>query len=92
VDRLTAGVVVQPDALAEQDRRDVEIDLVDQSQFEQLTADGRPVHFEVLAAGRFQPIRTASARPQFRNVTPSAGVASSGWWVSTKIGPSQAPL
>src|SRR5213082_1875134 len=37
------------------------------------------------------PIRTASAGPQFRNVTPSAGFASSGWWVSTKIGPSQAP-
>src|SRR5438067_7560200 len=37
------------------------------------------------------PIRTASAGPQFRNVTPSAGLASSGWWVSTKIGPSQAP-
>jgi pimeloyl-ACP methyl ester carboxylesterase len=29
--RLTAGVVVQPDALAEQDRCDVEVDLVDQS-------------------------------------------------------------
>ena len=51
-DRRTAGVVVQPDALAEQDRRDVEIDLVDQSQFEQLTADGRREHLEVLAAGR----------------------------------------
>jgi hypothetical protein len=36
-------------------------------------------------------IRTASAGPQLRNVTPSAGVASSGWWVSTKIGPCQAP-
>ena len=37
------------------------------------------------------PIRTASAGSQLRNVTPSAGVASSGWWVSTKIGPCQAP-
>jgi Phage integrase family len=37
------------------------------------------------------PIRTASAGLQFRNVTPSAGVASSGWWVNTKSGPSQAP-
>src|SRR5204863_593187 len=37
------------------------------------------------------PIRTASAGSQFRNVTSSAGVASSGWWVSTKIGPCQAP-
>ena len=40
-DRLTAGVVVQPDALAEQDRCDVQVDLVDQPQFEKLTADGR---------------------------------------------------
>jgi hypothetical protein len=31
-DRRTAGVVVQPDALAEQDRRDMEVDLVDQPQ------------------------------------------------------------
>src|SRR5215213_11638074 len=37
------------------------------------------------------PTRTASWGPQFRNVTPSAGFASSGWCVSTKIGPSQAP-
>jgi len=36
--RLTAGVVVQPDALAEQDRCDVEVDLVDQSV---PAADGR---------------------------------------------------
>jgi hypothetical protein len=31
-DRLAAGVVEQPDTLAEQDRGDVEVDLVDQSQ------------------------------------------------------------
>jgi len=31
---------------------DVQVDLVDQSQFEELTADGRREHFEVLAAGR----------------------------------------
>ena len=37
------------------------------------------------------PIRTASAGPQLRKVTSAAGVASSGWWVSTKIGPCQAP-
>ena len=55
VDRLTAGVVVQPDALAEQDRRDVQVDLVDQSQLEELATDRRREHFEVLAAGRFQP-------------------------------------
>jgi hypothetical protein len=35
-DRLASGVVVQPDALAEQDRDDVQVDLVDQAQFEQL--------------------------------------------------------
>ena len=50
--RLAAGVVVQPDALAEQDRHDVQVDLVDQSQLEQLTADGGREHLEVLAAGR----------------------------------------
>jgi len=54
-DRLTAGVVVQPDALAKQDWCDVQVDLVDQSQFEKLTADGRREHFEVLAADRLQP-------------------------------------
>jgi hypothetical protein len=54
-DRLAAGVVVQPDALAEQDRHDMEVDLVDQSQLEQLTADGGREHLEVLAAGRRQP-------------------------------------
>ena len=36
-------------------------------------------------------IRTASAGPQSRNVTSSAGTASSGWWVSTKIGPCHFP-
>jgi hypothetical protein len=51
-DRLAAGVVIQPDALAEQDRQDVQVDLVDQSQLEQLTADGGREHLEVLAAGR----------------------------------------
>src|SRR6516162_10008533 len=54
-DRLAAGVVVQPDALSEQDRHDVEVDLVDQSQLEKLTADGGREHLEVLAAGRRQP-------------------------------------
>jgi hypothetical protein len=44
-----------------------------------------------LPSAAASPIRTASAGPQFRNVTPSAGTASSGWWVSTKIGPCQAP-
>ena len=39
-DRLTAGVVVQPNALAEQERCDMQVDLVDQPQLERLTADG----------------------------------------------------
>ena len=50
-DRLAAEVVVQPDAVAEQDRHDVQVDLVDQSQLEQLAADGRREHLEVLTAG-----------------------------------------
>jgi len=54
-DRLAAGVVVQPDAVAEQDRHDVQVDLVDQPQFEKLTADGGREHLEVLAVGRRQP-------------------------------------
>jgi hypothetical protein len=54
-DRLAAGVVVQPDAVAKQDRHDVQVDLVDQSQLEQLTADGGREHLEVLAVGRRQP-------------------------------------
>jgi hypothetical protein len=37
-ERLSAGVVIQPDALAEQDRCDVQVNLVDQAQFEKLTA------------------------------------------------------
>ena len=54
-DRFAAGVVVQPDALAEQDRQDVQVDLVDQSQLEKLAADGGREHLEVLAVGRRQP-------------------------------------
>jgi hypothetical protein len=54
-DGLTAGVVIEADALAEQDRCDVQVDLVDQPLFKELTADGRREHFEVLAAGRLQP-------------------------------------
>jgi hypothetical protein len=53
--RLATGVVVQPDPVAEQDRHDVQVDLVDQSQLEQLTADGGREDLEVLAAGRRQP-------------------------------------
>ena len=33
----------------------MQVDLVDQSQFEKLTADGRREHFEVLTAGHRQP-------------------------------------
>ena len=73
-DRLAAGVVAQPDALAEQDRCDVQVDLVDQSQFEKLTADGGrgegTSRFFPPAAS--SPICTASAGTQLSNVTPSA--------------------
>jgi hypothetical protein len=67
--RLAAGVVVQPDALAEQDRHDVQVDLVDQSQLEQLAADGGREHLEVLAAGRRQrdPHGLGRAAAQERN-------------------------
>jgi hypothetical protein len=68
--RLAAGVVVQPDTLAEQDRHDVQVDLVDQSQLEQLTADGGREHLEVLAAGCRQPDpdRLSRAAVQERDV------------------------
>jgi hypothetical protein len=52
----------------------VQVDLVGQSQAEKLTADGGRERFEVLSAGRLQPIRTASAGTQLRNVTPSADI------------------
>jgi hypothetical protein len=68
--RLAAGVVVQPDALAEQDGHDVQIDLVDQSQLKQLTTDGGREHLEVLAVGRRQPDphRLSRAAVQERDV------------------------
>src|SRR6476469_1944023 len=53
-DRVASGVVVEPDALAEQDRCHVQVDFVDQPEFEELTADRRREHFEVLAASRLQ--------------------------------------
>jgi hypothetical protein len=53
-DRLAAGVVVQPDAVAEQDRCDVQVDLVDQPELEKLAADRGREHLDVLAAGRRQ--------------------------------------
>lgn len=40
-DRYTAGVVVEPDPRAEQHRRNVQVDLVDQPQLEKLSSDGR---------------------------------------------------
>jgi hypothetical protein len=52
-DRLAAGVVVQPDAVAEQNRHDVQVDLVDQSQLEKLTADSGQEPRGVLA--RYRP-------------------------------------
>jgi hypothetical protein len=69
----------------------VEVDLVDQSQVEQLPADGGREHLEVLAAGRVQPdpYRLGWAAVEEGDVV--GGVASSGWWVSRKIGPCQAP-
>src|SRR5215469_15206735 len=53
-DRLAAGIVVQPDAVAEQNRRDVYVDLVDQAEPEKLRTDGGREHPEILAAGRGQ--------------------------------------
>ena len=74
--RLAAGVVVQPGALAEQDRHDVQVDLVDQSQLEQLAADSGREHLEVLAVGRRQPDphRLSRAAVQERDVVRGHGV------------------
>ncbi len=48
-------VVEQPDPVAEQHRRDVRVDLVDQSALEELPADRGREDLEVLAAGGLQP-------------------------------------
>jgi hypothetical protein len=71
--RLAAGVVVQPDALAEQDRCDVQVDLVDQSQFEQLTADRGREHLQVPAAGRRQRDPHRLGRPTVQERDPVGG-------------------
>lgn len=44
-----------------------------------------------LPSAASSPIRTASATSQLRNVTPAAGRASCGWWVSANTGPRHAP-
>src|SRR5438045_1339844 len=46
-----AGGVVEPDAVAEQHRSQVDVDLVDQAQMQKLFADSRREHFDVLPAG-----------------------------------------
>lgn len=66
----------------------MQVDLVDQSGFEQLPAHRRREDLEVVAVGRVQPEAHSSAGPPFKTVTPLAGVASLGWWVSTKTDPS----
>lgn len=53
-DRCATGVVVEPDPVAKQHRRDVKVDLVDQAQREQLPADGGGEDLEVLPARGFQ--------------------------------------
>jgi hypothetical protein len=76
--RSGAGVVVQPDALAEQDRGDVEVDLVDQSQLQKLTADGGREHLEVLAAGRRRPDPHRLGRATVQERDPVGGRPGSG--------------
>jgi hypothetical protein len=80
-DRLTARVVVEADAVAEQDRRDVQVDLVDQSQFEKLAADVGREDFEVLAACRFQPDADGLGRVAWQERRPvwrSSGILRTG--------------
>jgi hypothetical protein len=72
-------------------RATVDNDLPELDALASLLADFRGFGWTFLPSAAASPIRAASAGPQFRNVTPPAGVASSGWWVSTKIGPCQAP-
>ena len=47
-----AGVVVEPDARAEQDWCDVQVDLVDQAELEELTSDAGRENLDVLAPYR----------------------------------------
>jgi hypothetical protein len=77
-DRGAAGVVEQPDPVAEQHRCDVQVDLVDQSALEELSADRGREDLKVLPPAAPSPIRTASATWQLSKVTPLAGCASSG--------------
>ncbi len=54
-ERNSAGIVVESDALAKQDRRDVQINFVDQAELQNLTPHCRREHFEVLAASSPEP-------------------------------------
>jgi hypothetical protein len=90
-DGCASGVVEQPDPVAEQHRRDVQVNLIDESAFEVLSADGGRKTSRFLPPAASSPIRTASATSQVRKVTPVAGGVSSGWWVWTNSGPCHAP-
>jgi hypothetical protein len=81
------GIVVEPDARAEQDWCDVQVDLVDQAELEELTSDAGRENLDVLAPAASSAMRTASSTGQLRMVTPSDWRASSRWWVRTKMGP-----
>jgi hypothetical protein len=50
-DGRATGVVEQPDPVADQHRCDVQVDLVDQAAFEELSADRGREDLEVLAGG-----------------------------------------
>jgi hypothetical protein len=51
---LVSRVVVEADAGAEEDRRDVQVDLIDQALLEQLPPYGRREHLDVLPARRVE--------------------------------------
>jgi hypothetical protein len=53
-DPVVSRVVVEADAGAEEDRRDVQVDLIDQASLEQLPPDGRREHLDVLPARRVE--------------------------------------
>lgn len=76
--RCTAGVGVQPSAVTQEDRGDVQMDLVDQAALEKLLTDGDRQHLEVLAACGLERDPDRLGDITGRNVTPSAGSTSSG--------------
>jgi hypothetical protein len=69
--RLMVGVVVEPDARAEQDWCDVQVDLVDQAELEELTSDVGEKTSTFLPPAASSAMRTASSTGQLRMVTPS---------------------